>query len=85
MERHRHRYEVNPAFVEAIETAGMRFSGKDETNVRMGMVELSSEQHPYFIGAQFHPEFKSRPQKPAPLFLGLLKAVKELLEKKGSK
>ncbi|XP_047337749.1 CTP synthase 2-like [Impatiens glandulifera] len=72
-ERHRHRYEVNPDMVETFEDAGLSFTGKDETGQRMEIVELLG--HPYFIGVQFHPEFKSRPGKPSPLFLGLIRAA----------
>ncbi|TYK13389.1 CTP synthase [Cucumis melo var. makuwa] len=67
-ERHRHRYEVNPEMVCQLENAGLSFVGSDETGRRMEIVELSG--HPYFVGVQFHPEFKSRPGKPSPLFLG---------------
>ncbi|CAJ1942087.1 unnamed protein product [Sphenostylis stenocarpa] len=71
-ERHRHRYEVNPDLVARLENAGLSFTGKDETGQRMEIVELPN--HPYFIGAQFHPEFKSRPGKSSPLFLGFIGA-----------
>jgi len=73
-ERHRHRYEVNPEYVERIEKGGLKFVGKDETACRMEIVELPTSEHPFFIGAQFHPEFKSRPNKPSPLFLGFILA-----------
>ncbi|KAK9747765.1 hypothetical protein RND81_02G013700 [Saponaria officinalis] len=72
-ERHRHRYEVNPDMVAELERAGMSFTGKDETGERMEIIELPD--HPFFIGAQFHPEFKSRPGKPSPLFIGLIAAA----------
>ncbi|XP_061959100.1 uncharacterized protein LOC133680275 isoform X1 [Populus nigra] len=72
-ERHRHRYEVNPDMVSSLEDAGLSFTGKDETRQRMEIVELPN--HPYFIGTQFHPEFKSRPGKPSALFLGLIAAA----------
>ncbi|KAG6791436.1 hypothetical protein POTOM_000555 [Populus tomentosa] len=72
-ERHRHRYEVNPDMVSSLEDAGLSFTGKDETGQRMEIVELPS--HPYYIGTQFHPEFKSRPGKPSALFLGLIAAA----------
>nr|GMC99825.1 CTP synthase-like [Ipomoea batatas] len=72
-ERHRHRYEVNPEMVEQLEDAGLRFTGKDESGSRMEIIELPT--HPYFVGAQFHPEFKSRPGKPSALFLGLIAAA----------
>lgn len=78
MERHRHRYEVNPAIVDKLEEAGLHFVGKntDHSGERMEVVELPEHVHPYFIGAQFHPEFTSRPEKPNPLFLGLLQHIK---------
>ncbi|BBH01384.1 CTP synthase family protein [Prunus dulcis] len=72
-ERHRHRYEVNPEMVARLENAGLSFTGKDETGQRMEIVELRN--HPYFIGVQFHPEFKSRPGKPSALFIGLIAAA----------
>ncbi|XP_039124567.1 CTP synthase-like isoform X2 [Dioscorea cayenensis subsp. rotundata] len=66
-ERHRHRYEVNPEMIMELERAGLKFFGRDETGRRMEILELPD--HPYFVGAQFHPEFKSRPEKPSALFL----------------
>ncbi|KAF7840270.1 CTP synthase [Senna tora] len=72
-ERHRHRYEVNPELVSRLENAGLSFTGKDETGLRMEIVELPN--HPFYVGVQFHPEFKSRPGKPSPLFLGLIAAA----------
>lgn len=72
VERHRHRYEVNPEKVAALVAAGLVFSGKDETGQRMEICELSKEQHPFFFGTQFHPEFKSRPNRPSPPFYGFL-------------
>ena len=72
-ERHRHRYEVNPDLIEKIESAGLVYVGKDETGQRCEIFEL--EGHPYYVGVQYHPEFKSRPEKPSPPFLGLLKAA----------
>ena len=71
-ERHRHRYEVNPELIERIEAAGLIYVGKDETGERCEIMEL--EGHPYYVGTQYHPEFKSRPNRPSPPFLGLLKA-----------
>ncbi len=71
-ERHRHRYEVNPDLIDDIEKAGLVFVGKDETGQRCEIFEL--EDHPYYVGVQFHPEFKSRPGRPSPPFLGLLMA-----------
>jgi CTP synthase len=72
-ERHRHRYEVNPELIDRIESAGLIFVGKDETGQRCEIMEL--KDHPYYIGTQYHPEFKSRPNRPSPPFLGLLKAA----------
>lgn len=72
-ERHRHRYEVNPELIRAIEDAGLIYVGKDETGERCEIMEL--EGHPYYVGTQYHPEFKSRPDRPSPPFLGLLMAA----------
>ena len=74
-ERHRHRYEVNPKYIETIEKGGALFSGKSPDGVLMEFMELPD--HPYFVATQAHPEFKSRPMKPAPLFDGLIKATKK--------
>ena len=71
-ERHRHRYEVNPELITKIEEAGLIYVGKDETGQRCEIMEL--ENHPFYVGTQYHPEFKSRPGRPSPPFLGLLKA-----------
>jgi CTP synthase len=75
MERHRHRYEVNPEKIADFEKHGLRFTGKDETNTRMEIVELPRKVHPFYFGAQFHPELKSRPERPSPPFLGLVLAA----------
>ena len=72
-ERHRHRYEVNPDLIHSIESEGLVFVGKDESGQRCEIFELND--HPYYVGVQFHPEFKSRPGRPSPPFLGLLKAA----------
>jgi len=72
-ERHRHRYEVNPDLISKIESQGLVYVGKDETGQRCEIFEL--EGHPYYVGVQYHPEFKSRPEKPSPPFLGLLMAA----------
>lgn len=72
-ERHRHRYEVNPDCVDEIENHGLKFVGKDETGQRCEIFEL--ENHAYFVGTQYHPEFKTRPNRPSPPFLGLLQAA----------
>ncbi|EMA22163.1 CTP synthase [Haloarcula argentinensis] len=72
-ERHRHRYEVNPEYIDDLEAAGLKFSGR--AGNRMEILELGPEDHPYFIGTQFHPEFRSRPTRASPPFVGLLEAV----------
>ncbi|CAL5197303.1 unnamed protein product [Lathyrus oleraceus] len=77
-ERHRHRYEVNPDLVTSLENSGLSFTGKDETGQRMEIVEIPN--HPYFVGVQFHPEFKSRPGRPSPVFLGFIAAACGQLE-----
>jgi CTP synthase len=75
-ERHRHRYEVNPDYISKIEEKGLKFTGKDIEGIRMEIAEL--ENHPYFVASQFHPELKSRPMKPAPLYVGLIKSIVEM-------
>lgn len=77
-ERHRHRYEVNPLMVEDLENAGLRFVGRDESGKRMEIMELPG--HPFYVGVQFHPEFKSRPGKPSAVFLGLILAASGQLD-----
>ncbi|KAF9484825.1 CTP synthase [Pholiota conissans] len=71
-ERHRHRYEVNPDYVERLVASGMNFAGKDEKGERMQVCEL--QDHPFFIGLQAHPEFCTRPLNPSPPFLGFVAA-----------
>ncbi len=84
-ERHRHRYEVNPAIVDKLESSGLLFSGKndDGSGERMEIVELDRDVHPYFIAAQFHPEYTSRPGNPNPLFKGLVDAIKKKQDEAG--
>ena len=72
-ERHRHRYEVNPAYHEQLREGGLRISGMSPDGILAEVVEL--EDHPWFVGCQFHPEFKSRPLDPHPLFSSYVKAV----------
>ncbi len=72
-ERHRHRYEVNPDYLEALEEAGMRVSGRSPDGRLAEVVEIPD--HPYFVACQFHPEFKSRPLAPHPLFVSFVKAA----------
>ena len=73
-ERHRHRFEYNNDYREKMEKAGLTISGTSPDGTLVEMVEI--ENHPFFIASQFHPEFKSRPDKPAPLFVALVKAAK---------
>ncbi|KAM7276252.1 hypothetical protein ACFE04_018118 [Oxalis oulophora] len=77
-ERHRHRYEVNPDVIDKLEEAGLKFVGKDETGKRMEILELPG--HPFYVGVQFHPEFKSRPGRPSALFQGFILAATGQLE-----
>ncbi|KAI0064824.1 CTP synthase [Artomyces pyxidatus] len=72
-ERHRHRYEVNPKYVDKLQASGMRFVGKDEKGERMQIMEL--QEHPFFVGLQAHPEFCTRPLNPSPPFLGFVAAA----------
>ena len=74
IERHRHRYEVNPAFVEDLEMKGLIFSGRSPDGHLMEIAELPKEEHPFFLGTQFHPEFLAHPLNPHPLFTAFIKA-----------
>ncbi len=78
-ERHRHRFEFNNSFRAEFEKAGMVFSGLSPDGKLVEIAELAD--HPYMIGSQFHPEFLSRPMRPHPLFVGLMKAAKERSKK----
>lgn len=87
-ERHRHRYEVGPPYVQRLSESGLRFIGKDEKGERMQALELKGKKHmpwlaaganntvdhPYFVGLQAHPEFCTRPINPSPPFLGFVAA-----------
>ena len=74
-ERHRHRFEYNNEYKEKMEEKGLICTGTSPNGKLVEIVEL--KDHPYFIAGQFHPEFKSRPNKPHPLFVGLIKAAKD--------
>jgi CTP synthase len=74
-ERHRHRYEVNPEYIEQIEKAGLIFSGQSPDGKLMEIAELPKNKHSFMVGSQFHPEFTSSPLKPNPLFVSLIKAT----------
>ncbi len=75
-ERHRHRYEFNNKYRDVVEEKGLKISGTSPDGLLVEIVEYT--KHPYFIAGQFHPEFKSRPDKPQPLFVGLVKAAKKV-------
>jgi len=74
-ERHRHRFEFNNTYREEFEKNGMVFSGVSPDNMLVEVSEL--KDHPFMVSSQFHPEFLSRPMRPHPLFVGLIKAAKE--------
>jgi CTP synthase len=74
-ERHRHRYEVNPNYIEQLEKKGLIFSGTSPNRRLMEIMELSKTTHPFFVATQFHPEFKSRPLDPHPLFKEFIKTA----------
>ena len=74
-ERHRHRYEVNNAYRDKLEAAGLVISGTSPDSTLVEFVELPVEVHPYFVATQAHPELKSRPTNPHPLFIGLVQAA----------
>ena len=76
-ERHRHRYEFNPEFRAILERQGLVFSGVSPDGKFVEMVELPREKHPFFIGCQFHPEYKSKPLNAHPLFVSFVKAAWE--------
>lgn len=75
-ERHRHRYEVNPEYVERLEAAGLVFSGTSPSGKLMEIAELPKDVHPFMLGTQFHPELKARPLSPHPLFDAFIKAAR---------
>ena len=81
-ERHRHRYEVNPKYIDRLEKAGLVFSGKSPDGTLCEIAELPRIKHPFFLGTQFHPEFLARPLMPHPLFTEFLKAAKDSHKKK---
>ncbi len=72
-ERHRHRYEFNPEYRDRFELAGMQIGGTSPNGVLVEIVEI--QDHPWFVAVQFHPEFKSKPLEPHPLFKGFITAA----------
>ena len=81
LERHRHRYEFNNAYRELLSQHGMRFSGLSPDGRLVEIVEI--DEHPFFLGTQFHPEFKSRPNRPHPLFAWFIDASLEYARANG--
>lgn len=81
-ERHRHRYEFNNVYREEIAEKGLKFAGLSPDGKLVEIVELPRSEHPFFVGVQFHPEFKSRPNRPHPLFNEFIKTASELTDKK---
>ncbi len=75
MERHRHRYEFNMKYRKKLEGKGLKISGVSPDGKLVEIIEL--KDHPFFVGTQFHPELKSRPLEPHPLFMGFVKAAVE--------
>ncbi len=73
-ERHRRRWEVNPQYIPILEEAGIIFSGCSEGDRLVEFIEISPERHPFFVGTQAHPEFKSRPNRPHPLYKAFVEA-----------
>ena len=78
LERHRHRYEVNPDYIDTLEKGGLSFVGKDDQGVRMEIVEI--KDHPWFVGVQFHPEYLSRVLDPSRPYLGFVAASAGMLD-----
>ncbi|HEY7700239.1 MAG TPA: gamma-glutamyl-gamma-aminobutyrate hydrolase family protein, partial [Vicinamibacteria bacterium] len=81
-ERHRHRYEVHHLYRERLEAAGLSMSGLSPDGKLVEMIEI--EDHPWFVGCQFHPELKSRPTRPHPLFAAFIGAALRRAEGQGS-
>ena len=74
-ERHRHRFEINPEYVEPLQDAGLIFSGTSPDGTLMEVAEIPQSEHPFMLGTQFHPELKARPLDPHPLFNAFVKAA----------
>jgi len=81
-ERHRHRYEFNNVYREQLAEKGLKFAGVSPDGKLVEIVELPRSEHPFFVGVQFHPEFKSRPNRPHPLFNEFIRVASELRDKK---
>jgi CTP synthase len=81
-ERHRHRYEFNNDYREQLQNKGLVIAGTSPDGHLVEIVELPTDKHPFFVGVQFHPEFKSRPQDPHPIFRDFIKASVKHAESK---
>jgi CTP synthase len=79
IERHRHRYEVNPDYIDALQRDGFFFTGVDDSGLRMECVER--RDHPFFLAVQYHPEFQSHPHSPSPPYLAFVQAAAGLFGK----
>jgi CTP synthase len=73
-ERHRHRYEFNDEFTQQLEEKGLVFSGRSIVENLAEIIELPADVHPFFLGTQYHPEYRSRPLEPHPLFISYVRA-----------
>ncbi len=82
-ERHRHRYEINPEYIERLTQKGLVFSGKSPDGVLMEIAELPKTEHPFYLGCQFHPELQARPLTPHPLFTKFLEAAQKRADFRG--
>ena len=80
-ERHRHRYEFNDAYAKQFADGGMVIAGRSVVENLVEIVELPKETHPFFLGTQYHPEYRSRPLNPHPLFLSFMNACCRLLQR----
>ena len=76
-ERHRHRYEINPEYIDRLVAKGLVFSGKSPDGVLMEIAELPKSEHPFYLGCQFHPELQARPLSPHPLFTKFMEAAQK--------
>jgi CTP synthase len=76
-ERHRHRYEFNDAYAAQLEKAGLVIAGRSKVENLVEIIELPASSHPFFLGTQYHPEYRSRPLTPHPMFRGFLRACEK--------
>ncbi len=76
-ERHRHRYEFNDSYLNALEKAGLVIAGRSKKEDLVELIQLPTQVHPFFVGTQGHPEYKSTPLHPHPIFMAFMEAVKK--------